>query len=228
MTPVVLIPGVGLGGWAFDGVIAALGSDASCRVVERPSDGEVTAQADRIAADIRAVEGTAVIVGVSGGATVGLALATRHPEIVEAAVLHEPLVGPHAPALHAAITARADLLATSDDARTDELLIALVGHDTWAALPQARRDAVDRAQVRAEVPVFARFEITADEVERLYDIPFTTTIGARSGLERRAPAAWLAEHAKAHVMPVDGAGNSAHLDAPVTFAAIVARQLADR
>lgn len=204
MTSIVCIPGVGLGGWAFDAVGVG-------RVIERPASGSVEEQADTIASDIRGAEGSALVVGVSGGATVGLALVLRHPDVVTGAVLHEPLVGPAVPELHAAILRRAE----------QPSMAAIVGEHTWQALTDERRASVDFDRVRAEVPAFVQFAVNPADLESLRGRGIVTTVGSRSGPERREVAAFLHARGGVSVVEIPGAANSAHLDAPQAFRQVI-------
>ncbi|MDP1792743.1 MAG: alpha/beta hydrolase [Acidimicrobiales bacterium] len=218
MIPVVLIPGVGLRGWAFDSVVARLDM-VPHRVVERPTEiAEVTAQADEIAASIAHTEGAAFVVGVSGGATVGLALAARHPQVVRGALLHEPLIGERVPALHALIAQRAALAAGATPDELCAIFAGLIGHATWASLSDEQRSTVDLERVRTELPRFARFALNDSDVVALRAQHLRTTVGGRSGRERVAVAEWLATHAGCAVSVIEAAGNSAHLDAPEALA----------
>ncbi len=56
-------------------------------------------------------EQSIVWVGVSGGATLGVIAASRRPAAIDCAVLHEPLVGSTAAALHATVRMAARQLA---------------------------------------------------------------------------------------------------------------------
>ncbi|MBX3283919.1 MAG: alpha/beta hydrolase [Actinobacteria bacterium] len=225
---VVLVHGVGAGPASFDRLAARLEGRHRVVAVERPLGPAGTAldvvdQADRLADDLvaRGLAG-GLVVGVSGGATVGLALAIRHPEAAGALVLHEPLLGRHAAGLHARFHEAAALAATGlEGAMT--VVRSVMGDDTWEALgPHGRAAAWDQAaRWQAEIPRFAAFDPTAEELGRLHDRPVLATVGARSTVERRLAAAVLQNLAGVDVVEVPGAGNAAHLDAPDAFASVL-------
>ncbi len=103
---VVLLHGVGVGPESFATLAGLLEDHHRVIVLERPGRGRggplpLVDQVDLIAACIRELGAAGGrLVGVSGGATLGLLLAIRHPGAVAGLVLHEPLVGPLAPELH--------------------------------------------------------------------------------------------------------------------------------
>lgn len=219
--PIVCLHGVGLGPASFDQLRALLDNSTTVHCPERPWNPagtlSVEDQADAIAALIEAI-GTqpATFVGVSGGATVGVALAVRHRGLLSGIVLHEPLLGIHAPALHQRVAAAAERVRDGTDDTVLAILRSIIGEHT-SALPAN----VDR--VRAEIPVFARFNPTLDDLRGLADsgLPVLTTVGGRSGPERHEAAAALQELAHAQVRIIEGAGNSVQLDAPKAFAAVI-------
>lgn len=223
---VVLLHGVGVGPGSFAPVADALIDRHRVVVVHRPgAPGEAAdlgAHADQIAAVIEARLGTgARLVGVSGGATLGLVLALRHPDLCGSYVLHEPLLGRLAPALHHRFQAAA-ATATDDDAAL-AVVIAVMGPDTWAALGPDGQAAARRQSTRwrEEIAMFASFDPTPEALRGIAR-PVLTTVGGRSGPERVAAAEVLAELAGATVRTVPGAGNAAQLDAPRAFAELIA------
>lgn len=231
---VVLLHGVGAGPATFDTVADGLVPGHRVLVVERPAgeDGgpglPLGEQADRLVSLLEG-EGAigAAVVGVSGGATVALALAIRHPGAASALVVHEPLVGRHAPNLHERFRAAAELAATGDDAAIS-VVRSVMGDRTWAALAADQRDAIvaEAPRWRAEIPQFAAFDPTEAELRSLGALPVLVTVGGRSGEERYAAAGVLARLAGAAVEVVPGAGNAVQLDAPVPFARLVRTWLA--
>ncbi len=130
---VVLVHGVGFGPGTFDAVVRHLVTRAlQVRLVTRPGylagapsppavapptlpsfQEQVSMLASVVtdAAGHRPHRRPVTLAGCSGGATLALAVALRPTPGLTAAVLHEPLVGPAAPSLHAAITANAARLA---------------------------------------------------------------------------------------------------------------------
>ena len=78
----------------------------------------------------------------------------------------------------------------------------------------------------AEIPQFAAFDPTQDELRSLVGLRLLCTVGADSGPERHAAAGVLARLAGAEVAVVPGAGNAVQLDAPLAFAQLVRTWLA--
>ena len=73
-----------------------------------------------------------------------LALAIDHPELVDAGLAHEPLIGPLAPRLHAIVSEAIDQLLASDSPKALQAFVAdLVGVEAWNHLrPEWRDDVV--------------------------------------------------------------------------------------
>lgn len=232
---VVLLHGVGAGPATFATVADDLALDHRVLVVERPVGGggeggarSLDEQADQVALLLTGERATGgALVGVSGGATLALALAIRHPEVADRLVVHEPLLGHHAPVLHQRFAAAASRAAAGDEA-TLAVVEAVMGPATWAALDPVTRAAAraDVARWRAEIPQFASFDPTQEELRALVDRPLLCTVGAESGPERHAAAAVLARLSGAEVVVVPGSGNAVQLDAPHAFAQLVRTWLA--
>lgn len=226
---VVLLHGVGAGPASFDRLASRLEDRHRVVALERPlgPGGEaldVTDQADLLAEELVALGlSDALVVGVSGGATVGLALAIRHPGVACGLVLHEPLLGAHAAGLHAQFEVAAALAATGTEG-TMTVVRTVMGASTWEALAPDEQAAswTLAARWQAEIPRFAAFAPTAAELSSLRDRSVLATVGARSTDERRLAAAVLQNLAGVDVVEVPGAGNAVHLDAPPAFAELVA------
>jgi pimeloyl-ACP methyl ester carboxylesterase len=97
----VMIPGGPSDAGSFDVLAAALDSRFTCVALDprgnsrsvldgEPVEQEISVHADDTAAVIAAVGGPAIVLGSSGGAQVGLALAARSPASVRVLVAHEP------------------------------------------------------------------------------------------------------------------------------------------
>ncbi len=223
---VVLLHGVGVGPGSFAPVAEALLDRHRVVVVHRPgAPGEAAdlgAHADQIATLVEARLGSgARLVGVSGGATLGLVLAERHPELFGSFVLHEPLLGQLAPALHHRFQAAAASAAEGNDAAM-AVVVAVMGPETWTALGPEGQDASRRqaARWREEIAMFASFDPSPERL-RAIRRPVLVTVGGRSGPERVAAAEVLVELVGASVRMVPGAGNAAQLDAPSSLAELV-------
>ncbi|MEA2902456.1 MAG: hypothetical protein QOH36_2343 [Actinomycetota bacterium] len=233
---VILVHGVGIGAWAFADVAAALAADHRVLVPHRrgygPSEVDVPASASvaEQVDDLLELAGSrgvaeATWVGVSGGATLVLALAMTAPSVVRAAVVHEPVFGPLAPDLHAALEAAAARLAASGRGPEGvlEFMAGLVGEDRLAALPPWAREAIaHRCEViRAEVPAFIEFAPTDADLARLTDVALVATVGSASPRWRQLAAAVLGERAGARVEVVDGARHLPQLEAPAAFEKVI-------
>ncbi|MGQ0431205.1 MAG: alpha/beta fold hydrolase [Microthrixaceae bacterium] len=224
---IVLLHGVGVGPGAFAALAERLAVDHRVLIMERPGSRDhvvsLAAQAASVA-ETMVVVGChgAVVVGVSGGATLALALAIDHPEVVGALVVHEPLIGEHAPALHARFAAAACRAAGSDEEALD-VVRAVLGPGTWGRLDAEARSllATGASWCRAEIPLFAAFAPTADELASLRRFEVLTTVGAESDADRHVVADALRDLAGAVVAVVPGAGNAVQIDAPAAFAAAI-------
>jgi pimeloyl-ACP methyl ester carboxylesterase len=233
---VVLVHGVGIGAWAFAEVAAALAADHRVLVPHRRGYGPDDATGPGLASvpeqvadllEMAAARGVtdATWVGVSGGATLVLALAMTAPSVVHAAAVHEPVFGPLAPDLHAALEAAAARLAASGNGPEGvlEFMAGLVGEDRLAALPPSAREAiVARSDViRAEVPAFIGFAPTDADLARLADVALVATVGSTSPTWRQLAAAVLGERAGARVEVVDGVRHLPQLEAPEAFEKVI-------
>ncbi|MEQ1785728.1 MAG: alpha/beta hydrolase [Acidimicrobiales bacterium] len=224
---VVLLHGVGLGPGSFARLAERLSSDRRVVTVTRPLGAvPLDEQVDAVAATIEPYEASddrAMIVGVSGGATLALALALRHPSPGRSFVLHEPLVGRLAAQLHDRFT-RSARLAERSDADALAVMKDVLGPITWACLDDDAKEAVVAAapSARGEVPVFVAFDPSRDELATLDGTPVLTTVGSRSGRDRIAAAEVLATVGGAVVSVVRDCGNAAQIDAPDAFADLIA------
>lgn len=226
---VVLLHGVGLGPESFASVADLLAERHRVVALGRPVGSDGTAlpladQADQLARMLPEVGASgARLVGVSGGATLGLLLAVRHPGVVGAMVLHEPLVGPLAPELHARFQLAA-ARAAEGDAQAMAVVRAVMGERTWAALDPAARTAAEHQVVRwrGEIAEFAAFAPEAEDLAVLRGRPLLVTVGGHSGAERWAAAEVLRRGSGAELAEVAGAGNAVQLDAPTAFAELIA------
>jgi pimeloyl-ACP methyl ester carboxylesterase len=160
------------------------------------------------------------LAGASGGATIGLALAVARPELMHAAVLHEPLVGAAAPTLHDQIQRSARTVESDGDAAA--FLERLVGAPAWSALDgDLRHDATRHASVvRHEAGCFADFSPPTMGPEQFAGRRIVVTVGAESGAARHEAAAVLAAHG-ASVQVVEGAGHLVQIESPRRWADIV-------
>ena len=224
----VLVHGVGLDGELYAQVVERLAGRAPVVVRRRGYDGRppcadlgrhlddlVTALDDRPARSV-------VVAGVSGGATLALALALRGHPALAGVVAHEPLLGPAAPAQHERITASiATLAAEPGPAGVEGFLRRLVTDATWNRLPAgARQRAVAAGDaVRTEAPGFGAFAVDPALLARPA-APVRWTVGRHSPSWRHEAAA-VAAAAGITVTSLD-ATHTPQWEDPDGFARIIA------
>lgn len=228
---VLLVHGVGLDGELFADLAARLegtGRVAPAVVCRRGYDGRPpTADLGRHLDDlVELLVGrpprSAVVAGVSGGATLALGLALRGHPALAAVVAHEPLLGPAAPAQHERITASmARLSAEPGPPGVEGFLRRLVTDPTWGSLPPAVRARAVAAghAVRTEAPGFGAFAVDVDALARLA-VPVTWTVGRHSPPWRHEAAA-VAAGAGVTVAPLD-AVHTPQTEDPEGFARSIA------
>ncbi|MCU1678436.1 MAG: hypothetical protein JWM93_3194, partial [Frankiales bacterium] len=148
-----------------------------------------------------------VLGGVSGGATLGLALLAAGAPI-RAAVLHEPAAGSLVPGLLDAVAEAHRTGGVSGFAR------ALYGNSWSRAVAPLDDEAVAR-----DLSMFRAFEprAAADVA-----VPVVLTVGARSPAIRHEVARVLGDRFGYEIRVLDGCGHAAHLEAPDEFAALLA------
>lgn len=226
MTPPTLIyaTGVGLSPNAFGSVADQVGGSHRLWVRPgyegRPAPNGLADQVDDLARLVDEV-GPAWVVGLSGGATLALALGLAPPPGLVGIVTHEPLVGPLVPELDARVRAGAVSVQQGGVDAIDAFLLGLYGADSWARLPvefeEWRRRHRDVAA--AEISAFAGFAPDRSDLETM-TISHCTTVGARSGPERQQVAALLADTG-AEAVTIPDCGHLALVDAPEALAATI-------
>jgi pimeloyl-ACP methyl ester carboxylesterase len=201
---VVLIHGAATTSRVWRYVVPQLdGFDVLCP--DRPCSGDLATEVAALTADCRG----AVVAGVSGGATLGLALAAAGVPMT-AALLHEPAVGSLLPGLLAPYR---DAYASGG---TAAFAAALYGPAWTPAEAPADADAV----VARELAMFAAFEPVAPDPAAG---PVVVTVGECSPPVRHESVRRLAERFALPQWTIPGARHAAHLDHPEALAAAIRR-----
>ncbi|MET8795683.1 alpha/beta hydrolase [Nocardia sp. NPDC004568] len=202
---VVLIHGVATDSRVWAGTVAALGPAVEIHAPDRPQSGDMDTE---IAALAPLCEG-ALVVGVSGGATLGLELAARGVEFA-AALLHEPAAGSLAPGLldEVARAFRQQGVAGFGG--------ALYGPSWHPGLTTASRETV-----AAELAMFRAFEPgpPVRSAERI-----TLTVGRYSSPARHRSVQALGAAFGVEWRVLAGTGHAAHLETPTQLAHWVRRR----
>ncbi len=233
---VILVHGVGYGPATLSAAARAA-AEAGVRVITPHRGGYGASAAAAPAADLdgqvadliavldAAGAGRAVWAGVSGGATIALAAAIARPDRVAALVLHEPALGTLAGILNSRLKDAAAAVAASADAGEAALELArALGGGGWAGVDAATREEIRAAgpAVRAEIPMFPAFAPTARQLSRLRAMTVVSSVGARSGAERREAGDVLMRLAGA-VPARPPSGHLVQLEAPTALAGMAVR-----
>jgi len=202
-TRVCLVHGAATTSRVWARVIAALPGQYSIRSPDRPSSGNLDAEVEALA-DV--VEG-AIVVGVSGGATLCLEMAARGLPL-RVALAHEPAVGSLLPEL------LAPMAIAFDTGGVDAFGSTLYGPSWTRAMAAPDPDAVAR-----DLRMFRAFEPAPTLT------PLITSVGANSPPIRHEAARRLAERYDLPLRILPGAAHAVHLDSPAMLAEQI-RQLA--
>jgi pimeloyl-ACP methyl ester carboxylesterase len=201
MTRLVLVHGAATGPAVWDRLLPYLhGYDASA--VSRPRTGVLAREVDWL---VPQVEG-AWVVGMSGGATLGLALAARQVRLA-GAVLHEPAVGSLVPGL------LAPMAAAFSDGGTGAFARTLYG-DAWT--PTLLDGALDDDVTARELAMFKSFE-PAPASATSGDV--VITVGERSPAIRHQAVEALRSAYAYETRTVPTATHFAAYEEPAAFAA---------
>jgi pimeloyl-ACP methyl ester carboxylesterase len=197
--PIVLVHGAATTSRVWRLVVPLLdGFAVSCP--DRASTGDLDAE---LAALAPLCQG-AVVAGVSGGATLGLALAASGASLA-AAVLHEPAVGSLLPGLLNGVAA------AYRDGGLPGFASALYGPAWSAAEAPADHGAVGR-----DLAMFRAFEPAGPAAG---EGPVLLTVGELSPPVRHESVRRLAAAFALETAVIPGAAHAAHLENPVAFAA---------
>jgi pimeloyl-ACP methyl ester carboxylesterase len=175
--------------------------------VNRPRLGDMDSET-RWLADYAA---GAFVVGISGGATLGLALASSSTQLL-GALVHEPAVGSLAPGLLDPIVAAYAAGGTAGFGA------ALYGPGWTLDM------APDDAPLTPELAMFRAYE---PAVPAPGQGPVIATVGDRSLPIRHASVAALSAKYGYQTRVVVGSGHFAPFDAPKAFAALIAKSIED-
>lgn len=222
--PVVLIHGVGFGPETLVPVARALAGRRETIVMTRR--GYASRHRLRPAAtvrehvddlldtlDRRGIE-RAVVAGMSGGATIALAVTLTHPDRVSVAVVHEPAVGSFSPEL-------GRLIATALSGGGRSLVRTLAGEQTWDALPAEVVTALEENErlIERDARAFVEFEPRLAPTGA--SAPLVCSVGERSSSVRRDVAKRLSESTGGLVRVLAGCGHLPQFDAPEAFADLI-------
>lgn len=192
---VVLIHGVATDSRVWAATVAALGPSVEVHCPDRPQSGDMDTE---IAALAPLCEG-AFVVGVSGGATLGLELAARGVEFA-GALLHEPAAGSLAPGLLDGVAAAF---------RRDG--VAGFGHALYGPAWTPELTTASPATVAGELAMFRNFE--PRQVGALAH-RITLTVGQRSSPARHRSVSALTAALATESRVLPGVGHAVHLENP--------------
>jgi pimeloyl-ACP methyl ester carboxylesterase len=186
--------------WASTAVVLRESAEVLCP--DRPQSGDL----DTEIAFLAPLCAGMFVIGVSGGATLGLELAARGVDIA-GALLHEPAAGSLAPGL---LDHVAEGLAAGGVAGFGA---ALYGPAWQPSCTTVRRETVER-----EFAMFGAFEPAplGDVAERV-----VLTVGERSPLARHRAVLALAEYLHTGQRVLPGVGHAAHLEGGFANPAVI-------
>jgi pimeloyl-ACP methyl ester carboxylesterase len=203
---IVLVHGAATTASVWRPLAAALSNVGEVVTPQRNYSGDWETELGDLAETVR----DAFVVGVSGGATLGLELATRGTPML-GAVLHEPAAGSLAPHL------LDHVIRALNENGVEGFGRALYGEGWEPSLLPADSDAVKR-----DLGMFRAFEPTAP-TSPLANV--TLTVGEHSPRIRHESVEAIAKLTGAKVLVVPGAGHGVQLTAVQTFAKVIAAQL---
>ncbi len=203
--PVVLVHGGATTASVWVRVISLLGG-VDVVAVDRPCSGDL---ATELAALAPYAEG-ALVVGVSGGATLGLALAASDVRLA-GAILHEPAVGRLVPGLLAP-------MAAAYEAGGVDLFAATLYGASW----NREMAPADDTMVARDLTMFRSFEPAA---AREGQGPVLITVGADSPPPRHAAARALHDALGYRTQTLPGCRHFVQWDNPEVLADVILRAL---
>lgn len=208
---ILLIHGAATTSRVWRHVVDALRADPEIRddqivVPDRPQSGDLTTE---VAALARLAD-DALVVGVSGGATLGLELAARGVPL-RGALLHEPAAGSLVPGLLAGV---------GDALKNDG--VRGFGTALYGPAWNPAETTADRVTVAREFAMFGEFEPRPLSIDP--DRALVTT-GANSPPRRHDVAAALAQKLRVRTAFVPDTGHAVHLTNPAAFAALISEHV---
>ncbi len=218
-TRVVLVHGAATTAEIWSGVrkaLAALVPDVPVVAPQRAYSGDLAIEVGALAE----VCADSVVVGVSGGATLGLALLAAGVPLV-GAILHEPAVGSLVPGLLASVAA------AYAEGGVAGFGAALYGSAWDLAMAPEDPDAVrrDLAMFRAFEPGEGAVDVTG--AVRALPERVMSTVGELSPPVRYEAARALRERCGLPYQILDRCGHAAHLERPDLLAALAGRLVGD-
>ncbi|WP_227981474.1 alpha/beta fold hydrolase [Nocardia spumae] len=200
---VVLIHGAATESTVWGDTVGELPAHWDTICPQRPQSGDLETEVAALAT----VCEDAYVVGVGGGATLGLELAARGIP-VRGALLHEPAAGSLAPGLLAPVAAA-----------LREGGVERFGRTLYGPRWTPERTHATPATVGAELAMFLGFEPRplGAAATRI-----TLTVGAQSPPARHLSVDRLAAFLGTAVRAIPGSGHAVHLERPAALAALVA------
>ncbi|MCP2252991.1 Alpha/beta hydrolase family protein [Prauserella aidingensis] len=204
MRRVVLVHGAATAPDVWESTTTALHGSAEVSCPERPQSGDLDTEVEFLAP----LCAGAFVVGVSGGATLGLELVARGVPVT-GAVLHEPAAGSLMPGLLSHVAAGLEAGG-----------VAGFGAALYGPAWDVSRTSATAETVAAEFAMFGAFE-PAPLGERAADV--LLTVGERSPEARHDSVRALCRFLGTRRQLVPGAGHAAHLENGSALAALVPR-----
>lgn len=230
---VLMIPGATGDAGHFDEVAGPLADTHTVVTYDRrgnsrsPRTGGATTmdeQADDAAALVRALgRGRAIVFGTSGGAIIALATLLRHPDLVAAAILHEPPLAAVVPEAEAELAHMKDAITEVMQSRgpvaaLEAFVRAQAGaaYDAIADGTRARMLGNAETLFRSELDAFVTWRPDEAALARV-NVPVRLLIGTETTPLFRATTQWLAQRLGVTVGELPG-GHTPYFDRPQVMA----------
>jgi pimeloyl-ACP methyl ester carboxylesterase len=242
--PVLFVQGALGDGGTFDSIADLLGNEFTVITYDRRGNSRsprppgystmlMRQQAEDAAVLIREVSPRhALVFATSGGALIGLELLLRYPELVQAAILHEPAMlailddGPFQDVPRRLAASLTQAVAVEPDRIAEMFVRSGSGDATWESLDtKLRRRLQGNGRMFAELEfgTFASYHPADAELARATR-PVLLLAGTESAPFRRYICDWLAARLRCTVASLPG-GHMAYLDHPEESAQVLRRAL---